>query len=86
MSSCSADLSIETLPLVGVASDVEAQGSRKDIGNYRIVRTLLRSAIAPTDKEALDAEGGAFRVHDSYDSLLWISDDLPLILNFVFFV
>ena len=60
MSLWSADLSAETLPLMGAPSDVEAQDIRKGIGDYRIAQSLLRSAMTPANVEALDAEGGAF--------------------------
>ena len=64
-----------------VLSDVEASNTRKAIDDYWIIQSLLRSAILPTNVEAFIAEGGAFWIHDLWDSLLQVSDNLSLFLN-----
>ncbi|KAG1335341.1 hypothetical protein COCNU_03G014600 [Cocos nucifera] len=59
---------------VEVPSDIEDK--RKDIGDYRIAHSLLKSIILPTDVQAFEEVGGAFRIQDSYDSLLWAAGEI----------
>ncbi|KAG1331931.1 hypothetical protein COCNU_02G019000 [Cocos nucifera] len=43
---------------------------RKGLGNYRVARSLLKLVILLTDVQTFEEVGGAFRIQDSYDSLL----------------
>ena len=70
------DLPTKASPLVEVLPDVKAPNTRNIIDDYRVTQFLLWSTILLTDIEAINVEGEAFQIHDSWDSLLWISDDL----------
>ena len=74
MSDRGPDPSVDTSPMQ-VASDTKDK--RKDIGDYRIAHSLLKSIIMPTDVQNFEEAGGAFRIQDSYDSLLQISIGCP---------
>ncbi|KAG1338608.1 hypothetical protein COCNU_04G009140 [Cocos nucifera] len=70
MSSWAVDVSPEASTPVEVPPEAKAQYSRSSLDDYKIARFLIRSILLPTDVQAMDNKGGAFRVHDSYDSLL----------------
>ncbi|KAG1363919.1 hypothetical protein COCNU_11G007460 [Cocos nucifera] len=61
---------LESVSLMEVSLDIEDK--RKDVGNYRIVRFLLKLIILPTDVLTFEEAGGVFRIQNSYDSLLRI--------------
>ena len=70
MSLRSADVQVGSSASMGASSGVEAQDTRMGINNFHVAHSLIKSILLPTDVEAFNAEGGAFRMHDAYDSIL----------------
>ena len=83
MSSRVADASTKVSPSVGIPLKVEAQDNRKGIDDYQVAQSLIRSILLPVDVKAMDNEGGAFWVHNLYDFLLQVSDEL-LFFGFIY--
>ena len=81
MSSHLANVQIGTSPPVEVPSDIGIPETQTSINNYRVARSLLQSILLPADIEAFSVEGGAFRVQDSYNFVLWISGNLSVLLG-----
>ena len=48
------------------------EDKRNGIDNYRVAHSLLKSVILSADVQTFEEVGGAFRIHDSYDSLLQV--------------
>ncbi|KAG1326552.1 hypothetical protein COCNU_01G004860 [Cocos nucifera] len=57
-----------SVSLVEVPLDIEDK--RKDIGDYRVAYSLLKSILLSADVWAFEEVGGAFHIQNSYDSLL----------------
>ncbi|EHA8590325.1 hypothetical protein COCNU_scaffold017058G000020 [Cocos nucifera] len=57
-----------SISLVEVPLDTEDK--RKGSGNYRVARSLLKSVILSVDIQTFEEAGVAFRIQDSFDSLL----------------
>ncbi|KAG1359614.1 hypothetical protein COCNU_08G010600 [Cocos nucifera] len=51
---------------------LDTEDKRKNAGDYRVIHSLLKSVILSTDVQIFEEVGGAFRIQDSYDSLLWL--------------
>ena len=64
-----------------VPSDAGSPDIRTGVNNYWVARSLLQSILLPADVEVFNAESGAFRIQDSYDFVLQISDDLFILLD-----
>ena len=70
------DLLAEVSPRLPALPESEAHDDRSSFGDYWVTRDLLRAVMMLADVEALDAKGSAFRVKDSYDSLLQVSPSI----------
>ncbi|KAG1347863.1 hypothetical protein COCNU_06G016920 [Cocos nucifera] len=56
--------------IFSVEVPLDTKDKRKGIGDYRVTHSLLKSVILPTDIQTFEEVEGAFRIQDSYDSLL----------------
>ena len=76
MSSQVADVSPEASTPMEVSPGAESWDNRSSLDNYWVAWFLIQSILLPANMETMDHEGGAFRVWDSYDSLLRVRADL----------
>ncbi|KAG1370944.1 hypothetical protein COCNU_16G000380 [Cocos nucifera] len=51
---------------------LDTEDKRKGIDDYRVAHSLLKSVLLPANIQAFEEAGGAFRIQDFYDSLLWL--------------